>query len=663
MPPSSFSTQHQDEQTLHSTAYDFLNHLDLFEDYPYPLPSKDAINEIAPKKRMWDYLKSSTPDLSSSSSSGGLAAVAALSSNAVLQQHSRGSDGNISSLMNASTKALSSSPGSDDVVMELSTWSEVAEPIIPCLSALVRLTYVIFAPVTTTLVICYLLGSLINNSKSKEGEKQKSVGVVTLMVSLTGVLSSFAMMTDEMYILEYSRPPLVGLFLVLVSCFAWYFSLYLSSLRCSSAAKSLPSLKKTSSRSGVTYAMALAALGILMPVLFRTEESVGSGYASSSLWSGAPAAGLYYDKSKRVSAGIVANWPEETRVYDDGRGTPWALTGDTRTLVPFFAYKLSDYPYIRRWLPVSDHPNETEAIALDIGFPPDGKHRISKPIYFVLHGVTGGSQDEFVKDFCYRETQNNHTVIVMITRGLMQTPIKNGESLFHFGRISDVTTAATAVKRAMSRMTSGENQKLIGVGFSMGGQTVANYVARSGKKCQLDAAIVFSAGVYSHIQLSYQRSTSLWQPFLVKSMRDIILGFGVDKLRAKLTASQVWSLSRAANWYEMDKFYFAPQAGHDNVERYLDEVSPNTDALLSNISIPLCVVMALDDPIAYWKIIGDDPQSVVESLDKSDLMILVTKRGGHVGWPLGMHPSLNGYRWMSDVTSSFVSAVESVVQS
>lgn len=40
-----------------------------------------------------------------------------------------------------------------------------------------------------------------------------------------------------------------------------------------------------------------------------------------------------------------------------------------------------------------------------------------------------------------------------------------------------------------------------------------------------------------------------------------------------------------------------------------------------------------------------------------NLVLLLTKRGGHVGWPLGWKPQDHNWQWMSDAASSFVNAI------
>jgi predicted alpha/beta-fold hydrolase len=77
---------------------------------------------------------------------------------------------------------------------------------------------------------------------------------------------------------------------------------------------------------------------------------------------------------------------------------------------------------------------------------------------------------------------------------------------------------------------------------------------------------------------------------------------------------------------------------------------------IANVSIPLLCVHSLDDPIGYWGAYHD-PEKVVHTGD-GNTVLLFTKRGGHVGWPLGINPSLEAWSWMSDVASSFAEAVD-----
>mmetsp|Transcript_39238 Transcript_39238/g.66894 ORF Transcript_39238/g.66894 Transcript_39238/m.66894 type:complete len:117 (+) Transcript_39238:112-462(+) len=86
----------------------------------------------------------------------------------------------------------------------------------------------------------------------------------------------------------------------------------------------------------------------------------------------------------------------------------------------------------------------------------------------------------------------------------------------------------------------------------------------------------------------------------------------------------------------------------------------NTDdwGRIANVSVPFAVLQALDDPLVGWRTIGtNDPQGLVDS-GKGNVMLVLTKAGGHVGWPLGNNPKKDGWKWMSDAARDFALAVD-----
>jgi len=82
---------------------------------------------------------------------------------------------------------------------------------------------------------------------------------------------------------------------------------------------------------------------------------------------------------------------------------------------------VSPLPVFHRvWLPSVDQ----EYIGLDVAFPTVGGHDEEKPIYLVLHGLNGGSKEGYVIDFCHERNEEGSTCVVMIARGLADTPIQ-----------------------------------------------------------------------------------------------------------------------------------------------------------------------------------------------------------------------------------------------
>jgi predicted esterase len=254
--------------------------------------------------------------------------------------------------------------------------------------------------------------------------------------------------------------------------------------------------------------------------------------------------GLYYDNKNTFIRQLVEEWPKENRTYSlDYGATPWTVTGDTRTGIPFLindAFPLPSLNVVSMWVPTVDD----EAVRLEIIFPPKSYNQSleGKSIHVILHGLSGGSQEEYVKDYVHRATARGHTIVIMIARGLMDTPIK-GWNVFHGARVDDINVTAKALRNALL-----PGQSLIGIGYSMGAIILANYVARSGKACSLDAAIAVSGVLDARYQYFNERAKRLWQPLLAITLRDqFVMGKLANKYQERLTRKQMVSLMRATH--------------------------------------------------------------------------------------------------------------------
>ena len=248
--------------------------------------------------------------------------------------------------------------------------------------------------------------------------------------------------------------------------------------------------------------------------------------------------GLYCDSSNPLMRRVASEWPIETRTYTREFGaTPWMPTGDARTGLPFLIHSVAAPKWTRVWVPTTDG----EVVALDFSFPSTG-HDTTTPTYMVLHGLNGGSAEDYVMDFANRRNAEGSTVVVMVARGLMDLPVR-GWNVFHGARVEDADIAAKTLRKAL-----GPDQILAGVGYSMGGVVIGNYVARSGTDCALDAAMAISGGLDMRNQYYYERAKRLWQPMLAKELRDVfVVGKFGERYRQRLTQEQMLELMRATH--------------------------------------------------------------------------------------------------------------------
>ena len=315
-----------------------------------------------------------------------------------------------------------------------------------------------------------------------------------------------------------------------------------------------------------------------------------------------------------------------------------------------------------RWVPSNAH-GEREACILDIAFPLAGKYRADKPLYLVLHGLNGGSNEEYVKDFVMRSTANGSTVAIMVTRGLMDSPVL-GDNLPHFARMSDIDAAAWVLRKAAA-----PKQTLAGVGYSMGAIDLATYVASTGRDCPLNVAVSISGALDTRKQANFRRSMRYWQPMLSKTLRDTFLEKFADRLAKRLSPDEMNFLSKIDSLVALDEAIMVPYNHYKDLDTYYADMGAMGDfqgfnekdvGRIANVAIPLIMINALDDPIGFIDTLVD-PEQVSKTGD-GYTMILLTRTGGHVGWPLGWNPTKDAWKWMTEVSTSFVESADFVFQ-
>ena len=418
--------------------------------------------------------------------------------------------------------------------------------VAPTLLAMGELWLRLFAGLFGPIGIVYLVYTNSNTINTKEA-KMKPTMSISFGIILT-VSSTLILMTDTLYVLQ--NGPLYGILLFITS-------ICLSIRLCLTYNLNITSV-------------IVVLLCLLSIHLITTDDNNGT----SEIHFGSPIDtvrikdGLYYNTNNKLVSKIVQNWvPKQLHVYDKVHGaTSWMPTGDSRTGLPFILnkYSIDDEPdWVRVFLEVNDNDDDDdhdksnkEYIAIDISFPSNNNnvgHDWTKPIYFVLHGLHGGTNEEYIRDLTIRRNKEGSTVIVMIARGLMDTPIK-GWNVFHGARTSDVHTAAKTIRNNVLEKHNAKNQNqkqqqiLVGVGYSMGGIIMSNYVASYGAAVQFDAAIAVSGGLDMRYQEHAYRTQRLWQPMLAGTLRsEFLLGKFGHRVKAKLTKYEFLQIMRATH--------------------------------------------------------------------------------------------------------------------
>jgi predicted alpha/beta-fold hydrolase len=373
-----------------------------------------------------------------------------------------------------------------------------------------------------------------------------------LWIKMITTASSIILLTDTLYVYEFGAS--VGAMLLLASL-------------------GLGSYTSTASSSQwrIWRLFCLASILVTALLIVQPDGTLQLGNAQD-MPRNVPE-GLYYDNETGSATSIVEHWAESTRTYDEASRTPWFPTGDSRTGLPFLLHKVGPVPWMRRWLPMA---SDGEVVALDIAFPrtngaddDDGSHQFyhdaSRPLYIVFHGLNGGSQEEYVRDFALARIREGSTVVVMVARGLMDLPIR-GWNIFHGARWTDAFESIAAVRQA-----AGEDQFIAAVGYSMGAIILSNVMTH---QPAVNAAVAISGGLDMRPSVDFARAMRLWQPLLVPELRDtFVVGKWGERVRERLTTAELKSLMRATHVTGVDKSAVVAYNGYRDILDYYADMS------------------------------------------------------------------------------------------
>lgn len=324
----------------------------------------------------------------------------------------------------------------------------------------------------------------------------------------------------------------------------------------------------------------------------------------------------------------------------------YAREGFAATLWPYLLFKPPDIHYERYWLRVPAAPGVTtpdlrgadEACALDVAFPSRGRHDLT---FLILHGLNGGSDDGYVRDFVKSVTDRGHVAAVLVNRGLMGTPVRGTKSIFSGARTCDVSAAIDVLRQAFAKPVTL-------VGFSMGAVVAANVA------CQVSsllATIAISGSLCTGAVLGPcgDRSRRVWQPPLAANLK---ASFFVPNLyKLKFDPDPVW---RAFSIDEFDRAFVCKV--HDmSLEEYYEHTSAlgrgDADgfAKFRRLKSPLFVLHSADDPIIPHETNFADAAATASPY----VTFLTTDKGGHVGWPTR---NARNWQFMSAAALAFATA-------
>ncbi|KAK9274984.1 hypothetical protein L1049_022241 [Liquidambar formosana] len=284
------------------------------------------------------------------------------------------------------------------------------------------------------------------------------------------------------------------------------------------------------------------------------------------------------------------------------------------------------------------------SVALDWVSGDDRQLPAESPVLILLPGLTGGSQDTYVRHMLARARSNGWRVVVFNSRGCGESPVTTPQ----FYSASFIEDLREVVANVAIRYPKAN---LYAVGWSLGANILVRYLGQESHSCPLSGAV------------------SLCNPFdLVIADEDFRKGFNIvyDKSLASALCKifkkhallfediggeyNIPVVANAKSVREFDEGLTRVSFGFKSVDDYYSK-SSSSDSI-KHVQTPLLCIQAANDPIAPSR--GIPREDIKEN---SKCLLIVTPQGGHLGWVAG-EEAPRGAPWTDTVVMDFLDHLE-----
>ncbi|QRV78569.1 alpha/beta hydrolase family protein [Ceratobasidium sp. AG-Ba] len=308
---------------------------------------------------------------------------------------------------------------------------------------------------------------------------------------------------------------------------------------------------------------------------------------------------------------------------------------------------------------------------LGLDFTPRKEDRVlppETPILVVLHGLSGGSHESYVRSILSQVCAPTSTgglgyrAVVVNFRGCAGVPLTSPQ-FYSAGHTDDIRTALSYIQKTYPLA------KLTGLGFSLGANVLVRYLGEEGVNSRLDAGCALGCP-WNLVD----NSENLEGSFFYRNIYSRAMGGNLLKLLsrhlktlAKLPPSKLTPhiprvlALRSPTLREVDAHLTiiaggtSPPFPFPTPDHYYEWA--RSDTHVDQIKVPFLALNAADDPIVRTL--------PVEAVVASKTVVLgVTPKGGHLGWFEGGSPWNRKQpppRWVKKPVVEWVGATNEVL--
>ncbi|TNM94948.1 hypothetical protein fugu_017707 [Takifugu bimaculatus] len=321
------------------------------------------------------------------------------------------------------------------------------------------------------------------------------------------------------------------------------------------------------------------------------------------------------------------------------RPTPWCWGGRLQTLVCALLKSGPPTTYRNELIRTADGGQ----ISLDwVDNEVSATHPESstRPTVLILPGLTGNSQQWYVRHAISQATRHGYRCVVFNNRGVggeeLLTPVT-----YCAADTSDLERVVQHVKGLYP------DAPVLGAGVSLGGMLLLSYLARKGKESGLVAGLTISVPWDAQKSSESMEEPLNWLLF----NKHLTRGLCRCMIRHRKVLEKVADIDyvlKSRTIREFDERFTALQFGYKTCEDYYRDASP--DKKLPQTAVPILCLNAADDPFSPHHTF---PLTTVQDLP--NVALLLTAHGGHIAFLQELFPRGEGF--MERVFSQYVQAV------
>ena len=264
----------------------------------------------------------------------------------------------------------------------------------------------------------------------------------------------------------------------------------------------------------------------------------------------------------------------------------------------------------RRLFDLSDGSGDRLAALLDSPHEP-----AAGPLVVLIHGLSGCENSDYVRISAAYHLQRGRRVLRLNMRGAGPSRSTCGGH-YHSGCAPDVRDALAALDDDL--LAGG----LFLIGYSFGGNVLIHLLAGHSGDLPIRGAATVSASIdpAQAARRMMAPSNAFYQQWLLNHMKSQTVAPG-----ARLSDDERQAVLRARSIIEFDDGFTAPRNGFASADDYYQATTGWR--VVPGIRHPTLLIHARNDP---W--IPAEPYEVLEYKRPSNVEVLLTEDGGHVGF-------------------------------